>query len=130
MEINFYNKTNYVDRNILVKEIKAPTDESLKSLKLLKDYQEKAIESIVYSGTLSNNLLNDVQFNLVRMYETYGYRLYYSFKINNKVVNNKIDLDYRDEFKEDLIKMIIEEISKDLIVYMGDSLVKEIINKI
>lgn len=127
MEINFYTKTTYVDRNISIKEIKAPTDESLK---LLKEYQEKAIESIVYSGTLSNNLLNDVQFNLVRMYETYGYRLYYSFKINNKVVNNKIDLDYRDEFKEDLIKMIIEEISKDLIAQMGDTLVKEIINKI
>ncbi len=129
MEVNFHNKTTYVDRNISIKEIKAPTDESLK---LLKEYQEKAIESIVYSGNFSNNLLNDIQFNLVRMFETYAYRLYYSFKINNKVVNTKIDLDYRDEFKpkEDLIKMIVEEISKDLIAQMGDSLVKEIINKI
>lgn len=46
--------TEYVDRNITVKEYKAPTDESVK---LLNEMTEKALNNIVKTFSTSNNTL-------------------------------------------------------------------------
>lgn len=46
--------TEYVERNITVKEYKAPTDESVK---LLNDMTEKALNNIVKTFSTSNNTL-------------------------------------------------------------------------
>lgn len=46
--------TKYVDRNITVKEYKAPTDESVK---LLNEMTEKALNNIVKTFSTSNNTL-------------------------------------------------------------------------
>lgn len=46
--------TEYVDRNITVKEYKAPTDESVK---LLNEMSEKALNNIVKTFSTSNNTL-------------------------------------------------------------------------
>lgn len=46
--------TEYVDRNITVKEYKAPTDESVK---LLNEITEKALNNIVKTFSTSNNTL-------------------------------------------------------------------------
>lgn len=46
--------TEYVDRNITIKEYKAPTDESVK---LLNEVTEKALNNIVKTFSTSNNTL-------------------------------------------------------------------------
>lgn len=46
--------TEYVDRNVTVKEYKAPTDESVK---LLNEMTEKALNNIVKTFSTSNNTL-------------------------------------------------------------------------
>lgn len=46
--------TEYVDRNITVKEYKAPTDESVK---LLNEMTEKALNNILKTFSTSNNTL-------------------------------------------------------------------------
>lgn len=46
--------TEYVDRNITVKEYKAPTDESVK---ILNEMTEKALNNIVKTFSTSNNTL-------------------------------------------------------------------------
>lgn len=50
----YENKTQYVDRNVTVKEYRAPTDESVK---LLNEMTDKALNNIVQSFSTTNNCL-------------------------------------------------------------------------
>lgn len=50
----YENKTQYVDRNVTVKEYRAPTDESVK---LLNEMTDKALNNIVQNFNTSNNCL-------------------------------------------------------------------------
>jgi len=50
----YENKTQYVDRNVIVKEYRAPTDESVK---LLNEMTDKALNNIVQNFNTYNNCL-------------------------------------------------------------------------
>lgn len=101
--------TEYIPFEKTVKEIKAPTDESIK---LYEEIKQKAYESILDSIIINNNTFN-CKAEIVKDWQSYSNICYYEFTLNNKKIKGKIIVDSLLE-KEDWIKKIYEEASNQM----------------
>lgn len=121
-----------VNNNVVVKEYKAPTDDSIRVYNELK---EKAISSILDTG-LENFSVNNLRWTVFDLPEVCGIRIHLSLFINEKECNTNIDIrardllyhykteDFANELKLQIYKKVTEfisqEISVDLFKTMGD----------
>lgn len=90
IELSSTPSTTYVNKT--VHEHRAPTDDSIR---LYKEMKEKAIDSVMYKGTMKNICgLGDVEAVIARNLLEYKVCLYYNFTFHDKKINGCIDLPY------------------------------------
>ena len=109
---------------INIKEQRATTDSSVK---LLNDFQEKAIKNILYSFNFNDNVLNAQGIVIRRNLASWDCEFHCKFTINDNefifkdnLDLNKIQLEYKEwmenEFRTYAIKKMYEKVS-DVIAY-------------
>ena len=69
------------EKNIVITENRAPTDESVK---LLNEMQDKAISNVVHSVSVTDNSINAVVFYFIREAATWSYEWRARFTFNGK----------------------------------------------
>jgi|694.fasta_scaffold00478_46 hypothetical protein len=105
---------HYPDK-IEVKEQKAPTDDSIR---LLNEFQEKALDNIIAKVKVDNNIVKGEIF-LIKNFMAFNYKIIVKFKINGNefVVEKEVD-NYK--FEKDTGKVLtcsLEEEAKHVILY-------------
>jgi len=107
----YVNRTEQVTREVIVKEYRAPTDESVK---LLNEMQKKALDNIVSQFSTSNNHLQMKCAVVENNYEQA--RLFISkFTLNGKSHRFDIKINSLDvQTEEDLITSVYERVCAEL----------------
>jgi hypothetical protein len=101
--------------NVTVTEQRAPTDDSIR---LLKEMQEKAKESLIYSGDLPNNLLT-AEIYICENFSLLGFEYTVLTNINGKVIRFSQTIGHMEMVRKDLQGMpvkhyIFQEATKQL----------------
>lgn len=114
--------TEYVDRNITVKEYRAPTDESVK---ILNELTDKAIKNIINTFSTSNNTLQAT----AAVYEDYRNEqreFLCKFVLNGKTHIIRVALpSYEFETPNDMIEELYKKICEKLAVEIMQPLLQE-----
>ena len=107
----YVNRTEQVTREVIVKEYRAPTDESVK---LLNEMQKKALDNIVSQFSTTNNYLQMKCAVVENNYEEA--RLFISkFTLNGKSHRFDIKINSWDvQTEEDLITSVYERVCAEL----------------
>lgn len=117
--------TEYVDRNITVKEYRAPTDESVK---LLNEMTDKALKNIVNTFSTTNNTLQLT----AAVYEDYRYEkreFLCKFVLNGKSHALQVGIPtWEFNTPEAMIEELYKRICNELAVELMQPLLKEIQN--
>lgn len=108
-------RTEFVDRNITVTEKRAVTDESVK---LLNEFQEKALENLLLKGETDNNIIS-ARWYIFKSYLDYSYAksIRVVVTLNNKeyLIEDLISyFDIEDKSTSDILKKVYEMISKKI----------------
>lgn len=103
-----------VNKKVTITENRAPTD---KSVELLGEMQQKAIESLLGRMKLESNVLKSIGMQAFLTAYKSGVCFIYEFKLNEEDINGKIIFD-EFEFEElsidDIFIKIREAIAKDI----------------
>lgn len=100
---------------IIVKENRAPTDESIK---LLDEMQQKAFEKVMFCVKVDNNQLHDIVWYIYPDKYSYDYMAGFKFMLNGREISGKFKLpskfDYRSEVPGKIYNEVLKEISKQV----------------
>lgn len=115
--------TEYVDRNITVKEYRAPTDESVK---LLNEMTDKALKNIVNTFSTTNNTMQTT----VAIHEDYrnGRREFLcKFVLNGKSNILQVDIPtWQYETPQQMVEQLYTQICHKLAVEILQPFLKEL----
>lgn len=119
--------TEYVDRNITVKEYRAPTDESIK---LLNELTDKALKNITRTFSTSNNTLQMT----AAVYEDYknsSRAFLCKFVLNGKEHLLEVDIPtWKYDTVDSIVTALYTEVCNKLAVEMMQPLLKEMQSKV
>jgi hypothetical protein len=114
------NTREYVDGDIEINVHNAPTDESVK---LLKEYQEKAYAWVREAASTRLDNLNINVLSLVR--DDWSFESKAAVKINDKVYIFSVPEHYIERDKENLVKNVINFIAAQIAIQIFDLDIKE-----
>ena len=115
------NRTEFIPYEKTIIEKRAPTDESIR---LWNEIKEKAYASILDTIELKSNTL---ALNAIAYFDHLSYRkvLRYKIILNGESFTGDISLDLWDYTKTELIRKIVDEVSKRISIQIMEMLIKE-----
>ena len=96
-----YEKTININR--------APTDESVK---LLKEFEEKAVENIIDKIHVNDNSINGVVLVKQIQLNPFNHKFYWKFTLNGKEYRGDVELQLSSWEMRNLVNLLAQEISK------------------
>ena len=96
-----YEKTVNINR--------APTDESVK---LLKEFEEKAVENIIDKIHVNDNNINGLVLVKQIQLNPFNHKFYWKFTLNGKEYRGEIELQLHSWGMRNLVNLLAQEISK------------------
>ena len=100
-EVIPYEKTVNINR--------APTDESVK---LLKEFEEKAVENIIDKIHVNDNSINGVVLVKQIQLNPFNHKFYWKFTLNGKEYRGDVELQLSSWEMRNLVNLLAQEISK------------------
>ena len=100
-EVIPYEKTVNINR--------APTDESVR---LLKEFEEKAVENIIDKIHVNDNSINGVVLVKQIQLNPFNHKFYWKFTLNGKEYRGDVELQLSSWEMRNLVNLLAQEISK------------------
>ena len=100
-EVIPYEKTVNINR--------APTDESVK---LLKEFEEKAVENIIDKIHVNDNSINGLILVKQVQLNPFNHKFYWKFTLNGKEYRGDVELQLYSWEMRNLVNLLAQEISK------------------
>lgn len=104
------NRTEYVPYEKTVKEIRAPTDDSIR---IYEETKEKAYKSILDSLSVNDNKVN-YKYQIYKDIYSYKTLLHFSIKLNGTEFVDKVELDLDISNKHKTAEVIYKKLSEKI----------------